>query len=239
MDDTIGSDVDMDEEEIPEDDEEKGSKPEFIRPLETQIVRAGEKALFECEVIGEPKPSVIWQKNGRPIRDCDEYRYVVQDNVYKLAIKEAFPEDAAVYSVLARNTAGKATSDADLIVKQDKVDRDAKNEVPTFITPLKNQTVNAGDTLTLRVRASGYPTPTLKWFRSEQEISITERNISILDDGHGGSVLTIRRVELKDAHLYRCVAANAAGEASTEGTVTVEGKHLQTTFIQHVSMAKL
>jgi hypothetical protein len=105
----------------------------------------------------------------------------------------------------------------------DKAEKEGNQVVPTFVTPLKNQTVDAGQTLTLRVRASGNPTPTLKWFRAEHEISLTEKRISMLDDGHGGSVLTIRKVELEDAHLYRCVAANAAGEASTEGTVAVEG----------------
>ena len=100
------------------EEHETGSKPEFITPLETQIVHESEKAVFECEIYGEPKPSVIWQKNGKAIRDSDEFRYVVRGNVHQLVIKEAFMEDAGVYTVVARNTAGKNTSDADLIVKQ-------------------------------------------------------------------------------------------------------------------------
>ena len=103
------------------EDEEKGTKPEFLTPLETQVVKEGQKAEFHCEVIGEPKPSVIWQRNGKTIRESHDFRYVVKDNTYKLVIREAYTEDAGTYTVLARNAAGKATSEADLIVKTGKL----------------------------------------------------------------------------------------------------------------------
>lgn len=103
-------------------------------------------------------------------------------------------------------------------------DQSRNHIVPTFVTPLKNQTVTAGQPLILRVRASGFPTPSLKWWRGETEINSSDAHFSTSNDGHGGSVLTVKRAEPEDADLYRCVAANAAGEASTEGNVSVEGK---------------
>lgn len=66
----------------------------------------------EAEVKGNPKPSVKWYKDDKPIsRTSSKYRTEVEGDKHVLTIVGASPEDAGTYRCKATSPAGTATRD--------------------------------------------------------------------------------------------------------------------------------
>lgn len=85
--------------ETPWDETEELVYPRFIKPISPISVMDGEKVTFTCVVIGKPTPKVQWFQNDLPIREAQDV-VVSQDSegVCSLAISEAFPENAGIYT---------------------------------------------------------------------------------------------------------------------------------------------
>ncbi|XP_035829113.1 titin, partial [Aplysia californica] len=99
--------------------EEVREAPEFIRPIEDVNVREGEPARFECQVKGEPAPTVVWFHDQQPIKSDAVYQVVPGDNgQFTLLISEAFPEDSGVYTARAVNDEAEVECSATLTVEE-------------------------------------------------------------------------------------------------------------------------
>ncbi len=75
---------------------------------------------------------------------------------------------------------------------------------PTFSTQPQGQTITEGATATLRVVASGNPTPTLQWRKNGSPIS-----------GATTATLSVNSVELENSDRFDAVATNSAGSATS------------------------
>jgi len=68
-------------------------------------VTAGQSALLQCHVTGDPRPQVTWTKNGvRLSSESDPHYFVTETG--SLEIFSAQPDDTATYSCTAINVAG-------------------------------------------------------------------------------------------------------------------------------------
>ena len=69
-------------------------------------------------MVGKPTPRVTWLHDGQPIKEAKDV-VIFQDTegVCRLAISEAFPEDAGVYTCTATNPVGEAVCAASLVVE--------------------------------------------------------------------------------------------------------------------------
>lgn len=92
------------------------------------------------------------------------------------------------------------------------------NVAPTFTTNLKpSYTVGEGGTLDLTVEASGTPAPTYQWYRNTTNSNV---NGTIINDATSATYSV--PTETKNTYYYYCVAANAAGSATSNvATVNV------------------
>jgi len=86
--------------------------------------------------------------------------------------------------------------------------------------------VDAGGTVTFVAQYRATPTPTVKWYKDEEEVRATERHQ--LDDQQtdGTICLTIRDVVDADEGAYKCKVENREGVASTTGYLSVAGTHI-------------
>jgi len=91
--------------------------PCFLRGLRNLTAIDGEAATLECQVIGDPKPMIIWYKNGKILRAGVEFRQTYDGLLAKLEITEMFPDDQGTYECVARNDHGKERSKAKVVVK--------------------------------------------------------------------------------------------------------------------------
>ncbi|CAD5224123.1 unnamed protein product [Bursaphelenchus okinawaensis] len=91
--------------------------PQFtISPRNIQVTE-NEPARFECAVVGNPKPKVIWYVNG--IQALQGQRYKLNyDGVHYLTITHARISDAGTIEAIAKNSEGEVIASANLDVFQ-------------------------------------------------------------------------------------------------------------------------
>ncbi|XP_038319529.1 obscurin-like protein 1 isoform X2 [Canis lupus familiaris] len=97
---------------------DQGSPPCFLRfPRPVRVV-SGAEAELKCVVLGEPPPTVVWEKGGRPLAASERLSFPADGAEHGLLLSGARPADAGVYVCRARNAAGEAYAAAALTVLQ-------------------------------------------------------------------------------------------------------------------------
>ena len=91
--------------------------PQFIESLKNVAAEEGTRVTFSGCVDGKPAPSIKWFKEGRELNDSADFEISFVNGRVELTIPEVFEEDAGKFNCSAKNTAGIATSSAELIVK--------------------------------------------------------------------------------------------------------------------------
>lgn len=97
--------------------EEISLAPEFTVPLSDATVQEGKEFSFECRLIGQPVPEIVWYKDGISILNNPDYLTTYVHGVCTLKIEETFAEDSAKYTCRAFNILGSAETSATLTVK--------------------------------------------------------------------------------------------------------------------------
>jgi Immunoglobulin I-set domain/Fibronectin type III domain len=243
-DETIGSDFSLSDEEaeLPEF-EESMNKPEFIKHLENITCTEGEMVALRCEVIGNPAPTALWYKDGKVIRDAMGYQHIVQDSIHKLIIKEAFPEDSAIYKIVAQNGAGKAESSCFLKVKhREQLEERGLSKPPKITQPLTDKAVGERDQIYLEVKVESASFVTFKWyvliqlesqcflnysfqssFRLRDGTDITYNENCVVKTISKSSYLVLSNCKATDTGRYKCIAQNVSGSVETSANITVQG----------------
>uniref|UniRef100_K1QN95 Myosin light chain kinase, smooth muscle n=1 Tax=Magallana gigas TaxID=29159 RepID=K1QN95_MAGGI len=73
---------------------------------------------FECRVIGYPRPTIQWFKDGRNITKDDRYEFDYSiDGIITMVICNVTEKDQGVYSCRAENSEGWAATAASLNVR--------------------------------------------------------------------------------------------------------------------------
>lgn len=78
-------------------------------------VEPGSDTKLLARVSGIPEPQVAWFKDHQPITN-NRFSPEHKGNSCALSIKSSQPEDAGLYSCVAKNREGEATSDFKLVV---------------------------------------------------------------------------------------------------------------------------
>ncbi|XP_014667689.1 PREDICTED: twitchin-like isoform X2 [Priapulus caudatus] len=211
------------EEEEEEEELESGRgdvafiKPVFKKKLSDINCSEGGAVKLTCVVSGVPRPEVVWLRNGQPIQDADDYRYIVDGESNSLIIKEVFPEDVGLYSVRASNVGGSVACDAMLTVDgEDEEDTNA----PRFRKLMKDCEVCENESASFTVKISGRPQPEVSWFVNETMIVPDNRKYTVTDDGDM-CTLTVNQCSMRDADNYACKAVNEAGEITCHADLIV------------------
>lgn len=92
---------------------------------------------------------------------------------------------------------------------------------PSFTFLLRPRVIQCHQTCKLLCCLSGKPTPTVKWFKGNKELTKSDYTMS-----HADGVVTIEIVNCKpgDSGKYKCVATNHLGTDETSCVVIVEGR---------------
>jgi len=80
-----------------------------------------------------------------------------------------------------------------------------------------------GETQRFECQVIGYPTPSIRWFKDEVDITNNERYHVDYERDLGVITLVIRNVTLTDEGLYQCRAENSEGYATTTAYLVVKG----------------
>ncbi|KAL7859348.1 hypothetical protein SRHO_G00144950 [Serrasalmus rhombeus] len=153
-----------------------------------QTVMVGNSVEFECQAIGEPKPTVHWSKVGGSLPDH------VQVKGGMLKIEQVTEADAGQYRCTATNDVGSVQSTVVLNIQS----------LPQIAAQPETKEVTVGSTAVFPCIASGYPVPTIAWSKLEGELAP-----KCVQDAH---VLTVPDVNHEDAGTYVCTASNKQGK---------------------------
>ncbi|XP_020711856.2 obscurin isoform X2 [Athalia rosae] len=185
----------------------------LLRPEieEFKDLDAAPDELTQWEVIvkGNPKPIIMWEKDGSVLQYDDRIKIVedVKNRKCKLIINHLNLSDAGTYKITAKNSEGEATAQAKLTTH---------TEAPTFVNKLSDGSFKDQESVELKVRATGLPKPSIKWMKEKIQLKTDERyTITTSVEGQVVSTLFIKNFSADDRALITCVAANIAGTDET------------------------
>ena len=197
--------------------------PKFTQPLKSVEVTEGMDAILECMVTGTPEPSISWVKDGTSVANEKRYKPFFDGELATLKVTTTELEDEGEYKCVAENTFGSSSCSCELLVNE-------ANVKPEFKEKMKPVNVMEGEEAKFSVYVTGNPPPVIDWFRGKEQLEDDGR-IEMLDDEETGAYsLIIKDTVLEDAGMYKCVAINEEGEASSKAALAVKEVVNEPTF---------
>uniref|UniRef100_A0A8C4IK83 Contactin 3a, tandem duplicate 1 n=1 Tax=Dicentrarchus labrax TaxID=13489 RepID=A0A8C4IK83_DICLA len=186
--------------------------PDFSQNLlkAQTLARQGGDVLIECKPRMSPRGVISWRKGKEALRES--HRVTVLDNG-SLRISNVTKIDAGLYTCVARNQFGVASSAGSLLVKE-----------PTVITsPAGHLDVTVGESIVLPCQVSHDPTLDLKftWFFNEQLIHFGS-HWAYFEKRSAGDIM-IRNIQLRHAGKYTCAVQTKVDSVSIATDVVVRG----------------
>jgi hypothetical protein len=164
------------------------SAPSITTQPASQTVNAGQTATFAVVATGTPPLSYQWQKNGAAIAGATASSYTTPPTT--------LADDGSQFVVIITNSAGTATSNVALLTV---------NTPPSITTQPANQTVNAGQTATFAVVATGTPPLSYQW----------QKNGAAIAGATASSYTTPPTTLADDGSQFIVVVSNSAGTATS------------------------
>ncbi|XP_062857960.1 hemicentin-1 [Trichomycterus rosablanca] len=163
----------------------------------------GGNTILNCEVRGDPLPTIQWSKKGINVQISNRIRQLENGS---LAIYGTVTEDAGSYVCVASNDAGVVERTVTLTLQSS----------PIFTVEPADLVVDSGSTVVLNCHAQGEPTPVIEWARQGRPLLANER-ITLLSNGS----LRLSSAQKEDTAKYECVARNLMGSAVVYAALTV------------------
>ncbi|KAG5320919.1 UNC89 protein, partial [Acromyrmex heyeri] len=208
-------------------------EPLFVtKPLSTEAIE-GDAVIILCEVVGDPKPEVIWLRDFlKPnyYKDAPHFRLVGAGPQYRLEIPYAKLDFTGTYSVIARNCHGEAKAIISLQIyakgqgKEEQTQKSPHGKVltlPIIKRELRDLRCCDGDAVSLECKVYATPEPPLvRWERGGKIIAMAG-DFATEFDGETAR-LNIQHVYPEDEGEYTCVAYNDLGKAYTSACLVVD-----------------
>ncbi|KAK0177708.1 hypothetical protein PV328_001733 [Microctonus aethiopoides] len=208
--------------------------PLFVtKPLSTEAFE-GDTVIILCEVVGDPKPEVIWLRDFlRPdyYKDAPHFRRIGAGPQYRLEIPYAKFDFTGTYSIIAKNCHGEAKAVISLQIYargQGKEDSGMESTIkhgnvqtlPAITRPLRDLRCCDGDAITLVCKIRATPEPDVRWEKGGKLVPLGD-DFAADFDGETAR-LSIQHVYPEDEGEYTCVVYNDLGKAYTSACLIVD-----------------
>eukprot|EP00118_Oscarella_pearsei_P016938 m.165733 g.165733 ORF g.165733 m.165733 type:complete len:5158 (+) comp38902_c0_seq1:154-15627(+) len=182
-------------------------EPVMTSSPSNQSVIVGKCAAFTCNATGNPRPSFVWEKDGRRQTDGNSSSVHVSSDGTLLTVCPARVIDHGTYTCIARNEIGTKRRAATLRVI-----------VPSRIAPSENEETGiVHQSVLLSCNASGRPRPSVSWFKGRRKIAVISPKYRLFPNGS----LEVKDLLIEEAGHYRCVASNEGGKQEKNVTLFV------------------
>lgn len=195
---------------------QRGKRPKFEQKLSNAEGKVGQEVQLQVRVSGVPPPEIEFFHENIKIEDGGRFSILEEEEgFYTLIIRDTKVEDGGQYKCTATNKIGEVSSRGYLNLEEDVI-------APEFISELEGPlNLVEGNSCELNVEVTGKPTPEIEWYRNERLVWSTSKIQLVSKD----SKFTMTMVDLTvgDSGMYKCVARNKGGIATTTVKINVEG----------------
>ncbi|XP_074529357.1 fibroblast growth factor receptor-like 1a [Halichoeres trimaculatus] len=217
-------------------------RPRFTQPSKMRkrvIARpVGSSVRLKCTASGNPRPDIIWLKDGRPLVDEEGGAAGRGDGEGKkkrwtLSLKNLAPEHSGKYTCHVSNRAGEINA----TYKVEVIQRTNSKPILTGTHPV-NTTVDYGGTTSFQCKVRSDVKPVIQWLKRVEPgdenkfnstIEVGDHRFVVLPTGEvwsrpDGSYLNkllITRAKEEDAGMYICLGANTMGYSFRSAYLTV------------------
>ncbi|XP_037087513.1 LOW QUALITY PROTEIN: Down syndrome cell adhesion molecule-like protein Dscam2 [Pollicipes pollicipes] len=180
--------------------------PELVVFGSLEALNAGDDVSLTCNVFkGDTPLSIAWTFHGQDLpMDRDFITQNVGDRTSFLLIKSVSHGHSGMYTCLAKNAAGEASTSTPLVVKVP----------PRWIIEPTEKEFALGTTAEIQCKADGFPKPQMVWKKAAgsrpedyRDLGQSDSNIQVRDDG----TLVISSIQKRDEGYYLCEADNQIG----------------------------
>ncbi|XP_068200860.1 cell adhesion molecule Dscam1-like [Palaemon carinicauda] len=197
-------------------------------------VSAGSRATIHCRVSGSPVSEVRWYKDGALLHP-HAHSHIMLQGRDTLIISAVGERDAGMYQCMAANNLGESQASSELTIR---------DSPPTLRHTFIEQTIQRGQSVSLKCSALGHPTPEITWTLDGRPITPTNHygrgrvNVGswVDDSGQVVSQVNITRAEHLDGGVYTCLASSMAGKVQHRAKLNVYGPPTSRTQV-NVSVA--
>eukprot|EP00057_Strongylocentrotus_purpuratus_P013444 XP_011667918.1 PREDICTED: myosin light chain kinase, smooth muscle isoform X2 [Strongylocentrotus purpuratus] len=191
--------------------------PEFLALPTQRTITEPNSAKFNCRVVGDPKPTVTWSRNGVVLSDSGRYELYEEKDEFVLEIFDTTTDDSGVYVCTATNLAGQKAAETMLTVESSA----PKGTIPEFIEKMSGTAVRDADKAKFTCKLRGIPSPSVHWYYRNQEIVGSDEVYELYHEGEIAS-LCLPEVLPEDEGEYSCTIKNDMGETSCSAFLKVQ-----------------
>ncbi|XP_075991750.1 obscurin isoform X3 [Anticarsia gemmatalis] len=162
------------------------------------------------------KASFAWKRDGQPFDPEERFKVLLGDDEDSLALvfQHVKPEDAGIYTCVAKTSTGNISCSAELTVQGAVNELHREPEKPTLVIEHREALVSAGASAMLELQCKGYPKPTIVFKHDGKVIEADTRHKFLYEDEESMS-LVIKNATQADAGDYQVTATNELGEDTT------------------------
>ncbi|XP_062420909.1 obscurin isoform X7 [Pungitius pungitius] len=202
-----------------------GGAPRFFAYPRPVVVQSGTDAVLKCQIGGDPRPAVIWERNNKKIDPQGRYRVFEDGNVYNLIISAVTTEDSGQYICKAKNSIGETYAAATLKVEGEAQEMEVREEnKPRFLIKPLSTRAGRGDDAVFSCKLWGNPRPDVVWEKDGRKLHeiFESTHFSVGFQDGGWFQLKIFKTRAPDGGVYTCKARNEFGEALAGAVLLVD-----------------
>ncbi|XP_050567618.1 LOW QUALITY PROTEIN: obscurin-like protein 1 [Cygnus atratus] len=216
-----------------------GGAPRFLAYPRAFTVQSGADAVLKCQITGEPRPSILWEKDKTPIEPSGRFQVEAEGNVYSLLVSRVTPQDSGLYVCKAKNSVGETYAAATLKVEAGESWQEEEEEeegcpgsqAPTFLVGPSSLRVCRGEDVTFSCRVSGQPCPLLEWEKDGHKLGdlFESSHFAVGQAPEDWHFLKLFGARPPDAGVYVCRARSGSREALAAAVLLVEPRAMDGT----------
>ncbi|XP_063743426.1 obscurin-like protein 1 isoform X2 [Eleginops maclovinus] len=202
-----------------------GGAPRFFAYPRPVVVQSGTDAVLKCQIGGDPRPAVIWERNNEKIDPQGRFRIFEDGNVYNLIISAVTIEDSGQYICKAKNSIGETYAAATLKVEGEAQELEIREEnKPRFLIKPLSTRAGRGEDAVFSCKLWGNPRPDVVWEKDGRKLNeiFESTHFSVGFQDGGWFQLKIFKTRAPDGGVYTCKARNEFGEALAGAVLLVD-----------------
>lgn len=170
--------------------------------------------LLACTVVGTPKPTIIWTKDGREIKDLKSVKVLSEGHTFKIVHAETVHRGS--YVCMAKNEIGSAELGFEVdVISKSRLKSNAKSLARPTITKNIKDTVEVIQNQTAQFKCP-IEDPNFRgeitWLYDFKPVTFSEK----ITKSNNDRKLNVHMADLNDEGAYSCRVKNSAGESRVD-----------------------